>query len=47
MKKGKLAMDEIIKILLVLIGLILLIFFIYYLRDRMKEFIEVIFNIFK
>ncbi len=41
-KKGDFALTNVSTIILILIGLILLIFFVYFLRGRLKDYIEVL-----
>ena len=47
MKKGKLVLDKITGLILLLLGLIILLFFIYYLKDKTVHFFEVIFDALK
>jgi len=47
MKKGKLILSKIAHLILLLLAAIILVLFIYFLRDKIKEFFEVIFNVLK
>ena len=44
MKRGIFALSKIAELILILIALVLLIFLIYFLRDKIVEFVKIIFK---
>lgn len=47
MKKGKLVLDTTANLILILLAAVILVLFIYFLRDKIKEFLGVIFGVFR